>query len=212
MTVWVPRFFHQCEVPNTSGLISPALCKMGSAQLLAYSTISPCCTKISAGRSSWLCQGTMPPGSIVSLRKRSSRSLILAGCFSRLIEPRVTSVTPTALVSTISRAFGFILLAGHSPANAVEADATEPAMMPASARPCQSVRDVTLDVDMSWSPLCLRSALAPDSSGRLHHHHRRNRRAVEMPDGSGLDSGALCKAFSSEVDAGSREENTSKQN
>src|SRR5882724_11100408 len=40
MTVWVPRFFHQCEVPNTSGLISPALCKMGSAQLLAYSTIS----------------------------------------------------------------------------------------------------------------------------------------------------------------------------
>jgi len=34
---------------------------MGSEQLLAYSTISPCCTKISAGRSSWLCQGTMPP-------------------------------------------------------------------------------------------------------------------------------------------------------
>src|SRR5258707_7251552 len=29
MTVWVPRFFHQCEVRNTSGLISPALCKMG---------------------------------------------------------------------------------------------------------------------------------------------------------------------------------------
>src|SRR5882762_398368 len=70
MTVWVPRFFHQCEVPNTSGLISPALCKMGSAQLLAYSTISPCCTKMRAGRSSWLCHGTMPPGSIVSLRKR----------------------------------------------------------------------------------------------------------------------------------------------
>src|SRR5258707_6362997 len=58
MTVSVPRFFHQCEVPNTSGLISPALCRIGSAQLLAYSTISPCCTKISAGRSSWLCHGT----------------------------------------------------------------------------------------------------------------------------------------------------------
>src|SRR5262245_209172 len=29
-----------------------------------------------AGRSAWLCQGTMPPGSIVSLRKRSCRSLV----------------------------------------------------------------------------------------------------------------------------------------
>src|SRR5260221_4634854 len=97
----------------------------------------------------------MPPGSIVSLRKRSSRSLRCAGCFSRSIEPRVTSVTPTGLKSTISRAFGFILPAGHSPADAVEADAIELTIMPASARPCQSVRDVMVDLVMSWSPLCL---------------------------------------------------------
>src|SRR6266545_5781043 len=166
MTVSLPRFFHQCEVPDTSGLISPALCTIGSAQLLAYSTISPCWTKISAGRSSWLCQGTMPPGSIVSLRKRNSRSLMLAGCFSRLIAPSVTSVTPTGLVSTIGRTLGCILPAGHSPAMAVEVVATEPAIIPASARPCQIVREATLDLDMSWSPLffvfALRFALAPN--------------------------------------------------
>jgi hypothetical protein len=40
------------------------------------------------------------------------------------------------------------LSAGHSPAKAVDADATELAMMAVSARPCQSVRDV-LDLDIS---------------------------------------------------------------
>src|SRR6516162_8590602 len=41
MTVLLPRFCHQCEVPLVSGRISPALCTMGTEQLLAYSTISP---------------------------------------------------------------------------------------------------------------------------------------------------------------------------
>src|SRR6266404_9049574 len=158
MTFSLPRFFHQCEVPNTSGLISPALCRIGSAQLLAYSTISPCCTKISAGRSSWLCHGTMPPGSIVSLRKRSSRSLRFAGCFSRSIEPRVTSATPTGLKSTFSRALAFILSAGHSPANAVDVAAVDAAMTQASARPCQSAREFIGCLNMSWSPLFCRAS------------------------------------------------------
>ena len=39
-----------------------------------------------------------------------------------------------------------ILPAGHSPAKAIEADGREPAMMPASTRPCQSMRDVDLDI------------------------------------------------------------------
>ena len=39
----------------------------------------------------------MPPGSMVNLRKRSSRRSICAGCLPRSIEPRVTSVTPTGL-------------------------------------------------------------------------------------------------------------------
>src|SRR5687768_5430100 len=36
---------------------------------------------------------------------------------------------------------------------AVEVVATEAAIIAASARPCQMVRDATLELDMSWSPL-----------------------------------------------------------
>src|SRR5260370_20790343 len=36
-----PLFCHQCDVPFFSGATSPALCTIGTAQLLAYSTISP---------------------------------------------------------------------------------------------------------------------------------------------------------------------------
>src|SRR5262245_15664580 len=43
-TVLSPRFFHQCEVPCVSARISPALCTIGAAQLLAYSLISPSAT------------------------------------------------------------------------------------------------------------------------------------------------------------------------
>ena len=37
----VPVFCHQCCVPFFSGATSPALCMIGAAQLLAYSTTSP---------------------------------------------------------------------------------------------------------------------------------------------------------------------------
>src|SRR6266567_3053303 len=37
----LPVFCHQCDVPFFSGATSPALCTIGTAQLLAYSTISP---------------------------------------------------------------------------------------------------------------------------------------------------------------------------
>src|SRR6266487_5987462 len=85
---------------------------------------------------------------------------------------RVTGVQTCALpissglVSTIGRTLGCILPAGHSPAMAVEVVATEPAIIPASARPCQIVREAALDLDMSWSPLFFvfasRFALAPN--------------------------------------------------
>ena len=39
-TVLSPRFFHQCEMPLVSATTSPALCTIGTAQLLAYSSIS----------------------------------------------------------------------------------------------------------------------------------------------------------------------------
>src|SRR4051812_36515633 len=104
----------------------------------------------------------MPPGSIVSLRNRSSRSLIFAGCFSRLIEPRVTSVTPTGLKSTLSRALAFILSAGHSPAKAFDVAAADPAMTQASATPCQSAREFAVGLNISLSPLfCLAPIIWP---------------------------------------------------
>ena len=37
----VPVFFHQCVVGCVSGVMSPALCTIGTAQVLAYSVISP---------------------------------------------------------------------------------------------------------------------------------------------------------------------------
>src|SRR6266699_463973 len=40
-TVLSPLFFHQCEVVWISRATSPALCKIGTAHVLAYSTISP---------------------------------------------------------------------------------------------------------------------------------------------------------------------------
>src|SRR5713101_935148 len=40
-TVLSPLFFHQCEVVWISRATSPALCTIGTEQVLAYSTISP---------------------------------------------------------------------------------------------------------------------------------------------------------------------------
>ena len=42
--VVLPVFFHQCEVPVPLGATSPALCTIGTAQLLAYSVTSPSTT------------------------------------------------------------------------------------------------------------------------------------------------------------------------
>ena len=56
------------------------------------------------------------------------------------------------LESTISRALGFILPAGHSPAMAAEAVAIEPAMMPASARPFRNERGVRGGIAHSAAP------------------------------------------------------------
>src|ERR1041384_2703920 len=74
-----------------------------------------------AGLSPWLCQGTMPPGSTVSLRMRNLRSLMLAGSFSTSIMAMTVSVTPIGLKSTGAGALGFFWSAGDSAANAAEA-------------------------------------------------------------------------------------------
>lgn len=41
ITICLPVFFHQCEVAAVSAVTSPALCTIGTEQLLAYSTTSP---------------------------------------------------------------------------------------------------------------------------------------------------------------------------
>src|SRR3954465_4567132 len=156
MTVSLPRFFHQCEVPESSGRMSPALCTIGSTQLEACSTISPCCTKIRAGRSSWLCQGTMPPGSMVSLRKRSSRPSMCAGCLPRSMAPSVTSVTPTGLETTICWGFGFNLSAGHAPA---ETGCAESVNTPRMARPGQTARNNVGCLNIGRSPVLAATAM-----------------------------------------------------
>src|SRR6516225_7356973 len=180
MTVSLPRFFHQCEVPKTSGRKSPALCTIGSMQLLAYSTISPCWTKISAGRSLWLCQGTMPPGSIVSLRKRSSRPSMCAGCLLRSIEPSVTSVTPTGLKSTIWRALALNLSAGHSPASAADAVASEIETVVTKQNTCHGVREIIVSLNMS----SLLGRLVPEKMVRHANQHRGDLPFHEMLVGS----------------------------
>src|SRR3954465_15103081 len=144
-----------------------------------------------AGRSSWLCHGTMPPGAIVSLRKRSSRSFRGAGCFSRSIAPRVTSLTPTGLKSTLSRALACILSAGHSPAEA-ELVKVDPATAQANARPCQSAREVTDCLNILLSPLFCRRLNDLAGDGEKHDG---DLVLKEMPVDFRLDSAALCGSF-----------------
>src|SRR4029453_2889580 len=49
-TVLSPVFFHQCETSLVSETTSPALCTIGTAQLLAYSLISPSMMCLMGGR------------------------------------------------------------------------------------------------------------------------------------------------------------------
>ncbi len=50
---------------------SPALCSIGTLQVLLYSVIEPSTTRMFAGRASCECHGTTPPGCTTSLRRRS---------------------------------------------------------------------------------------------------------------------------------------------
>src|SRR5262249_39381601 len=105
-----------------------------------------------AGRSSWLCHGTMPPGSIVSLRKRSCRSLILAGSFSRSMAASTVSVTPLPACVAGWRTSGFILSAGQLPATAADA----PTSVDAAANPAMTtVRPSQRPLVLRWNMLDL---------------------------------------------------------
>ena len=92
----VTEFLHQCETSLVSRRRSPALWTIGAAQLLANSSDLAFGDVDQRRPVAVAVPGTTPPGSMVSLRKRSSRSRSLAGSLPRSIEPKVVSVTPTA--------------------------------------------------------------------------------------------------------------------
>src|SRR5438105_13152030 len=79
---------------------------------------------ISAGRSSWLCSGTMPPGAIVMWRMRRRRWSSLTFSRARSIDASSVSVTPTGAFGACGSALAIVLSAGHWPAWARPVDAS----------------------------------------------------------------------------------------
>src|SRR6516165_6362704 len=147
--------------------------------------------KISAGRSAWLCQGTTPPGAIVSLRKRNSWSLSITCSLPRSIEPKVVSVTPDAGVLTGCRTLACIFPAGHSPANALVTTVAAPTRRLAKSAERAFARPNRIGVVMAcFSLVTLRpKELQPQQC-------RKDRRVTayrEMPSGFRFDAWQLLR-------------------
>src|SRR5271166_1644621 len=141
-----------------------------------------------AGRSPWLCQGTMPPGSMVSLRNRSWRSLMFAGSFSRSMAASTVSVTPLPAWATGARASAFILSEGQLPATAADTPASiDPAVMPART----TFRATCQLPVMEWNMIMISSigywVFLPGGRPQ-RHHHQSNARRTEMPNNSRIDT------------------------
>src|SRR6516162_5513151 len=130
----------------------------------------------------------MPPGSIVSLRNRSWRSLMLAGSFSRSMAASTVSVTPLPAWATGTRTSALDLPAGHSPAADTDTPASvAPAIIPAKARLRPNARPLTMRLNM----VVVSSVTPQPQRGRSGAQHSSDGRRTEMPIGSGLDSGLL---------------------
>src|SRR5262249_1678403 len=150
-----------------------------------------------AGRSAWLCQGTMPPGSIVSLRKRSWRSLMLAGSFSRSMAASTVSVTPLPAWATGGRTSAWFLPRGHSPAALADKPASVvPAIIPAKTRPRPNSRPLAMRLNM----VVVSCVYPRPQRGRTGAQHSSDGQRTEMPIGSGVDSGLLWEEGSSTPD------------
>src|SRR5215217_2420404 len=96
-----------------------------------------------AGRSSWLCHGTMPPGCTTSLRSRSRRSASATFSLPSSIMPSTLSVTSFGFISPDVRTPTLVLSGGHWPAFAGEARRARPAARAAPVRPRRSCCIVT---------------------------------------------------------------------
>jgi len=136
---------------------------------------------IDNGRSPWLCQGMMPPGSIVSLRKRSWRSLMFEGSFSRSMAASTVSVTPLPALVTGARASALTLSAGHSPATAADKPAiAEPAITPARTKLRPNPRPCVTRLSM----LVISLVMPGRRRGRSGIQNQSNGGRMEMPNGS----------------------------
>src|SRR6267142_1354491 len=109
----------------------------------------------------------MPPGSMLSSRRRNSRPCTATGSFARSVLARTTSVTPLAPCVTMAWPLPSTTRwsAGHSPANAEIENAA------ASAAPICVFIAVLPWVELMGSPAALhRQYGAGDGGGFLHGH------------------------------------------
>src|SRR4051794_38987025 len=132
-------------------MVSPALCTIGTLQLLRYSVIDPSTMVMLAGRDSWPCQGTTPPGWTTSLRSLSIWPLKASPLELRSIADSTSSVTPTGLVSPDVSAPSMTWSAGHSPAYAEPEKAAAEASSPSASTALSGLRYVTFESILRFS-------------------------------------------------------------
>src|SRR3974390_1851443 len=105
----------------------------------------------------------------------------MGGSLARSIDPSVVSVTPTADRLIGSRAFGLILSAGHSPANALDPMNALAAKAPAKIALQPMMRDVPCCVMVevsSCAPACGRPAVCDRANIAARVEKRKYRLAL----------------------------------
>src|SRR5829696_2165279 len=140
-----------------------------------------------AGRSSWLCHGTTPPGCTTSLRKRRRRSASATFSWPSSIMPSTLSVTSFGFISPVVRTPALVLSAGHWPAFAGEARRATLAASAAPAIPRRSCCMVTRLI------MVLVSCSAPPRVAGHEEQDHENARRFEMPIGIGFYSVTLLR-------------------
>src|SRR5215203_4460323 len=133
-----------------------------------------------AGRSSWLCQGTTPPGCTTSLRRRRRRSASATFSWPSSIMPSTLSVTSFGFISPVVRTPALVLSAGHWPALAGEARRARLAARAAPVRPRRSCCIVT------GSIMVLVSCPAPPGERGIGSRITKARGALKCRLGSGF--------------------------
>src|SRR5215207_6676237 len=133
-----------------------------------------------AGRSTWLCHGTTPPGCTTSLRRRSRRPASATFSWPSSIMPSTLSVTSFGFISPDVRTPALVLSAGHWPALGGEARRARLAARAAPVRPRRSCCIVT------GSIMVLVSCPAPPGERGIGSRITKARGALKCRLGSGF--------------------------